>query len=92
MAAERGSAFLLKISNGATPPIYQTVAGLRTTAVRDGDSYVVNGAKTYITSGIRADGGEGADAVDAFRSEEQRRTGAGSFVWSTTVHDHVAVQ
>ena len=31
------------------------VAGLRTTAVRDGDDYVVNGAKTYITSGIRAD-------------------------------------
>jgi acyl-CoA dehydrogenase len=31
------------------------VAGLRTTAVRDGDHYVVNGAKTYITSGIRAD-------------------------------------
>jgi len=31
------------------------VAGLRTTARRDGDSYVVNGAKTYITSGIRAD-------------------------------------
>jgi hypothetical protein len=31
------------------------VAGLRTRAVRDGDSYVVNGAKTYITSGVRAD-------------------------------------
>ncbi len=31
------------------------VAGLRTTARRDGDSYVVNGAKTYITSGVRAD-------------------------------------
>lgn len=31
------------------------VAALRTTAVRDGDSYVVNGAKTYITSGARAD-------------------------------------
>lgn len=31
------------------------VAGIRTTAVRDGDSYVVNGAKTFITSGIRAD-------------------------------------
>jgi acyl-CoA dehydrogenase len=31
------------------------VAGLRTTAVRDGDSYVVNGAKTFITSGVRAD-------------------------------------
>ena len=31
------------------------VAGLRTTAVRHGDHYVVNGAKTYITSGCRAD-------------------------------------
>jgi acyl-CoA dehydrogenase len=31
------------------------VAGLRTRAVRDGDDYVVNGAKTYITSGARAD-------------------------------------
>ena len=47
------------------------VAGLRTTAVRDGDSYVINGAKTYITSGCRADfavtavrtGGPGAPGV-----------------------------
>ncbi|MFE9954962.1 acyl-CoA dehydrogenase family protein [Micromonospora sp. NPDC005299] len=31
------------------------VAGIRTFARRDGDHYVVNGAKTYITSGIRAD-------------------------------------
>ncbi len=31
------------------------VASLRTTAVRDGDFLVVNGAKTYITSGVRAD-------------------------------------
>ena len=31
------------------------VAGLRTRAVRDGDHYVVNGAKTFITSGVRAD-------------------------------------
>ena len=31
------------------------VANIRTTAVRDGDSYVVNGAKTFITSGVRAD-------------------------------------
>lgn len=47
------------------------VGGLRTTAVRDGDHYVVNGAKTYITSGCRADfvvtavrtGGPGARGV-----------------------------
>ncbi len=31
------------------------VANLRTTARRDGDEYVVNGAKTFITSGVRAD-------------------------------------
>jgi acyl-CoA dehydrogenase len=31
------------------------VAGITTRAVRDGDDYVVTGAKTYITSGIRAD-------------------------------------
>ncbi|MDA8018151.1 MAG: acyl-CoA dehydrogenase family protein [Thermoanaerobaculia bacterium] len=31
------------------------VAGLRSTAVREGRCYVVNGAKSYITSGTRAD-------------------------------------
>jgi acyl-CoA dehydrogenase len=31
------------------------VANIRTTAKRDGGDYVVNGAKTYITSGVRAD-------------------------------------
>ncbi len=31
------------------------VAGIRTRAKRDGDDWVVNGAKTYITSGVRAD-------------------------------------
>lgn len=31
------------------------VAQLRTTAVRDGDHYIVNGEKTFITSGMRAD-------------------------------------
>jgi acyl-CoA dehydrogenase len=31
------------------------VANLRTTAKRDGADFVVNGAKTYITSGVRAD-------------------------------------
>ena len=31
------------------------VARIRTRAVRDGDAYVVDGAKTFITSGVRAD-------------------------------------
>ncbi len=31
------------------------VAALKTTAIRDGDHYVVNGEKTFITSGMRAD-------------------------------------
>ncbi len=37
------------------PDAGSDVAGLRTTARRDGDHYVVNGAKLYITNGVRAD-------------------------------------
>lgn len=47
------------------------VAGIQTHARRDGDWYVVNGAKTFITSGCRADvittavrtGGEGSGGI-----------------------------
>jgi acyl-CoA dehydrogenase len=47
------------------------VGHLTTRAVRDGDEYIINGAKTYITSGVRADyvvtavrtGGPGAAGV-----------------------------
>ncbi len=31
------------------------VAGIRTSAVRDGDDYILNGSKLFITSGVRAD-------------------------------------
>ena len=31
------------------------LAGMRTTAVRDGDDWIVNGAKTFITGGMQAD-------------------------------------
>ena len=42
MTAQKGSAFLLKIGDGATPPAYQTVAGLRTTQMSiNGDAVVV---------------------------------------------------
>jgi len=37
------------------PDAGSDVAGVRTRAVREGDSYVVNGAKTFITSSTRAD-------------------------------------
>ena len=37
------------------PDAGSDVAGIRTRAQRDGDHYVVNGAKTFITSGVRAD-------------------------------------
>jgi len=47
------------------------VANLQSTAVRDGDHFIVNGSKTYITGGMRANwvstavrtGGEGAAGV-----------------------------
>lgn len=44
MAAEKGSAFLLKVGNGANPPVFATVAGLRTTQLS------VNGEAVAITS------------------------------------------
>jgi len=44
MAAEKGSAFLLKVGNGAQPPVYATVAGMRTTQMS------VNGEAVNVTS------------------------------------------
>lgn len=42
MTAQKGAAFLLKIGDGAQPPAYQTVAGLRTTQMSiNGDTVVV---------------------------------------------------
>ncbi len=37
------------------PGIGSDLASMTTTAVRDGDTYVVNGSKTFITNGINAD-------------------------------------
>ena len=54
------------------------VANLKTTARRDGDHYVVNGSKTFITSGMRADfytvavrtGGPGSGGVSLLLIEK----------------------
>jgi TP901-1 family phage major tail protein len=44
MAAEKGSAFLLKVGNGSEPPVFSTVAGMRTTQMQ------VNGEAVNVTS------------------------------------------
>jgi TP901-1 family phage major tail protein len=44
MSAEKGSAFLLKIGNGSEPPLFSTVAGMRTTQMS------VNGEAVNVTS------------------------------------------
>jgi len=44
MVAEKGSAFLLKVGNGGAPPVFTTVAGMRTTQMS------VNGEAVNVTS------------------------------------------
>lgn len=44
MGAEKGSAFLLKIGDGAEPAVYSTIAGMRTTQMQ------VNGEAVNVTS------------------------------------------
>ena len=44
MTAEKGSAFLLKVGNGGEPPVFATVAGMRTTQMS------VNGEAVNVTS------------------------------------------
>ncbi|HEX8668173.1 MAG TPA: phage tail protein [Allosphingosinicella sp.] len=44
MSAEKGSAFLLKVGNGGEPPIFSTVAGMRTTQMS------VNGEAVNVTT------------------------------------------
>jgi TP901-1 family phage major tail protein len=44
MSAEKGSAFLLKVGNGGEPPVFATVAGMRTTQMS------VNGEAVNVTS------------------------------------------
>jgi alkylation response protein AidB-like acyl-CoA dehydrogenase len=46
------------------------LAGIKTSARRDGDHYVVNGSKTFITNGINAD-----LVITAVRTGDDRKTG-----------------
>ena len=66
LAGEKIAALAISEPDGGSD-----VANIRTTARRDGDEYVVNGSKTFITSGMRADfvttavrtGGEGMSGI-----------------------------
>src|SRR5690242_16587548 len=52
------------------PGIGSDLASMATTAIRDGDHYVVNGAKTFITNGINAD-----LVITAVRTSEEKHRG-----------------
>jgi acyl-CoA dehydrogenase len=75
LSGEKISALAITESGGGSD-----VARLQTSARRDGDDYVVNGQKTFITSGMRADyytvavrtGGPGAAGVNLLLIERDR--------------------
>ena len=69
LAGEQISALAITEPGGGSD-----VAGLTTTAINQGDHYVINGSKTFITSGMRADwftlaartGGPGRNGLSVF--------------------------
>ena len=75
LAGEKISALAITEPSGGSD-----VANLKTTARREGDHYVVNGSKMFITSGMRADyytvavrtGGPGASGVSLLLIERDR--------------------
>ena len=73
MTAQKGSAFLLKISDGATPPVYSTVAGLRTTQMS------INGESVVVTS---KDSGGWRDLLSGAGTRSVSVSAAGIFLGS----------
>ena len=73
IAGKKISALAITESGGGSD-----VANLKTRAVKEGDHYLVNGSKTFITSGIRADyytvavrtGGEGYGGISLLMIEK----------------------
>jgi alkylation response protein AidB-like acyl-CoA dehydrogenase len=60
-------------------------ASLRTTAVRDGDAYVINGSKIFITNGTIAD----YCMLAAYTDRSRRGSGISMFVVDTTTPGYV---
>ncbi|MDG5489129.1 phage major tail protein, TP901-1 family [Sphingomonas sp. BGYR3] len=73
MAAERGSAFLLKVGDGATPVAFTTVAGLRTTQLS------ISGEQVAITS---KDSGGWRELLSGAGTRMVSVSGAGVFTGS----------
>ena len=74
MPIERGSAFLLKVGDGAALPAYATVAGLRTTQLS------VNGETVVVTS---KDSGGWRELLSGAGVRSVSVSGAGVFTGST---------
>lgn len=78
MTAQKGSAFLLKISDGNDPIAYQTVAGLRTTQM------TINGDSVVIT---HKDSGGWRDLLSGAGSRSVSVSAAGIFLGSQAETD-----
>lgn len=83
MPAEKGSAFLLKVGDGGTPPVYSTVAGLRTTQMSiNGDAVVItnkgSGAWRELLSGagVRSVSVSGAGVFTGSAAESRIKSNA----------------
>jgi TP901-1 family phage major tail protein len=73
MAVEKGSAFLLKVGNGASPPAFATVAGLRTT------QFSINGESVVVTT---KDSGGWRELLSGAGTRSVSVSGAGVFTGS----------
>ena len=83
MPAEKGSAFLLKIGNGAVTPVYSTVAGMRTTQLSiNGEAVVITnkgsgGWRELLSgAGVRSVSVSGAGVFTGSTAEARLKTNA----------------
>ncbi|MEN9374541.1 MAG: hypothetical protein RIR79_2093 [Pseudomonadota bacterium] len=70
------------------PHVGSDASGLRTTAVRDGDEYVINGVKQFITSGKNGD----VAIVIAVTDKSAGKKGMSAFLVPTTAQGYVVAR
>ncbi len=93
---EQKQRFLKPLASGAAlgafcltePHVGSNAAALRTTATRDGDHYVLNGVKQFITSGKHAD----YAMVIAVTNKDAGKRGMGMFVVPTNAAGYVVAR